>query len=119
VEEEEVSTFGPDGNPDINSVRVVGEKIENLIVSDWRLPMFKISWISRVSWMRNRLVPTPQFVKNKCNLCGQCLQICPKQALFINKERVKLNSKDCIHCLCCHEVCSEGAVRLRKGWLGR
>ncbi len=62
-------------------------------------------------------VKTPKFSARKCKSCGRCEQICP--AHIINLEgrdgtAQLLDKTKCLHCFCCHEICSFGAIKLRR-----
>ncbi len=62
-------------------------------------------------------VKTPRFDSRKCRACGRCEQICP--AHLINMEgrngSAQLTDKTkCLHCFCCHEICSFKAIKLRR-----
>jgi uncharacterized protein (DUF362 family)/NAD-dependent dihydropyrimidine dehydrogenase PreA subunit len=51
--------------------------------------------------------------------CGLCVRSCPVGAIAMKDGRPVVARKDCIECLCCHEVCPEQAVRVRFSWLAR
>lgn len=51
----------------------------------------------------------PQM-NEKCVLCRKCIMTCPMHALSIENGKIVLNEKDCIGCLCCDEMCPQGAV---------
>ena len=55
----------------------------------------------------------PQM-NDKCILCKKCIVTCPKKALRIADKTVQLDKKKCIGCLCCDEVCVNGAVDIKK-----
>lgn len=55
----------------------------------------------------------PQM-NDKCILCKKCIVTCPKKALKIADKTVQLDKKKCIGCLCCDEVCVNGAVDIKK-----
>ena len=62
-------------------------------------------------------VKTPHFNPKKCRSCGRCEQICPAHDIDMEgpggTARFK-NKNKCIHCFCCHEICSFGAIKLRR-----
>jgi uncharacterized protein (DUF362 family) len=51
-------------------------------------------------------------VNTKCNTCGLCEEICPKDAITITSKGAQINYSNCIKCYCCHEVCPEEAIEL-------
>lgn len=62
-------------------------------------------------------VKTPKISLRKCKSCGRCEQICP--AHIINLEgrhgtAQLIDKTKCLHCFCCHEICSFGAIKLRR-----
>ena len=56
----------------------------------------------------------PDFLPN-CNLCLICVKACPVDALKELNDKIILNKKTCIKCLCCHEMCPSSAIFLKKG----
>jgi len=52
------------------------------------------------------------FEINVCNQCGQCIEICPVQALYRNKMGVVLlDKKKCVGCLMCVGFCPTLSMR--------
>ncbi|MBU7018022.1 MAG: 4Fe-4S dicluster domain-containing protein [Theionarchaea archaeon] len=59
----------------------------------------------------------PEINREKCVLCGKCIEICPLGARFLysdneNPERVDVNARQCVGCGQCASHCSEGATVL-------
>jgi uncharacterized protein (DUF362 family) len=52
------------------------------------------------------------IITDKCIGCGDCEEICPKEAVKVHDELAKINYSKCIRCFCCHEVCPENAIKL-------
>jgi len=52
------------------------------------------------------------IVTTKCNSCGYCEEICPKNAITMLAKGAKIYYPKCIKCYCCHEVCPEEAIEL-------
>ena len=46
-----------------------------------------------------------------CNLCGDCADICPSDALTIN-EQLNHDGELCTYCESCIDVCPEYAIRI-------
>lgn len=49
--------------------------------------------------------------KRKCNGCGTCVEICPVNAIKIEKEKAII-SDDCVECGQCVEQCPNRAILL-------
>jgi ferredoxin len=59
----------------------------------------------------------PVFNSNLCTGCSKCIDICPVKILrFDNrkKNKVLVTEAKCIHCYCCHEVCRERAIEIKR-----
>jgi Fe-S-cluster-containing hydrogenase component 2 len=53
-----------------------------------------------------------------CNQCGDCVVVCPADALARNKQgAVMLNKKLCVHCYTCVGFCEKHAFRRNPAWL--
>lgn len=72
-------------------------------------PLFKILFRKKPWWKS----------QDKCTLCGDCSAICPTNSIAIDNERIIIDKKECIECLCCTESCGYGAMsyQVRNGWL--
>ncbi|MDP2923455.1 MAG: DUF362 domain-containing protein [Candidatus Omnitrophota bacterium] len=53
----------------------------------------------------------------KCTGCSQCKEVCPQNAIEIEKAKAHIDYKKCIMCMCCGEMCSFGAIDLNKSLL--
>jgi uncharacterized protein (DUF362 family) len=71
------------------------------------LPSSADSLISSSKNHRQQPIPT-----EKCTACGQCVEICPKQAIQIRDHCAMVDYTKCIACYCCHEICPYEAIRL-------
>jgi ferredoxin len=58
----------------------------------------------------------PVFLAVKCIGCGACEEICPGEALTVDRtaKDVAIDRGMCIRCYCCQEVCPQKAVALRR-----
>ena len=51
------------------------------------------------------------FRATVCNQCGECIKVCPVEALSIDKQGiVRLNAKTCVGCLSCVGFCPSFAM---------
>lgn len=47
-----------------------------------------------------------------CNQCGECIEVCPTQAIYRDKNGVvRINKKECVGCLSCVGFCPTSAMR--------
>lgn len=62
-----------------------------------------------------RLAPvrSPRVLE-RCNGCGECVRICPRDAMRWVDARVRVELSRCIRCYCCQEVCPERAIVLEE-----
>lgn len=114
--------IGLDGT-DPERIEVLGRKVDEVQVSDFRLPSrFDLTW-SLPGFIKRALkeicIPKPTVDIRLCKRCGACEEVCPSNAISLSDTKLKINYGRCIRCYCCQEVCPEGAVHLREGWVGR
>ena len=56
-----------------------------------------------------------KFDINVCNQCGECIEICPAQAIYRNKNGVVMIDKNkCVHCYACAGFCPTLSMRYHK-----
>ena len=71
-----------------------------------------------LNWLGRQSVAVPS-AGPKCTGCGYCAKHCPVDAITIVNKRAHMNLKKCIRCYCCHELCPQLAVELKRPWVGR
>jgi uncharacterized Fe-S center protein len=52
--------------------------------------------------------------KNKCELCYQCMEICPLDVIKFVNDELQWNSEECWRCGRCERVCQSGGISLPK-----
>jgi ferredoxin len=56
----------------------------------------------------------PKVNTQKCTLCGLCANICPYQALIIEKGQAVLDKNKCLGCGLCYSICPHHAITLLR-----
>lgn len=57
----------------------------------------------------------PDIDPRLCTLCGDCVQVCPTDCLWIaNWSEVVLAPQSCINCEVCEAVCPVDAITMRE-----
>jgi len=102
-------------------MEILGEKVENLQVKDFkriphdisqRIPKFLLKWL------KNLLSPKPKIIDELCNHCYYCIEDCPVKCVEKNKGgTLSIRYSDCIRCFCCQEFCPQGAIITERSWL--
>lgn len=50
--------------------------------------------------------------KKKCTGCGQCVEICPVEAIELKKEKAVIDEESCLECGACVDECPAAAIIL-------
>jgi len=104
------------GVGNFQNIEVVGERIEDVRVPDFRLPAGTTNLLARrvpqfVSRpLLGQLSVRPRVIEHQCTGCLECVRICPVSAISISGKTAKINHSICIQCMCCHEVCRFNAI---------
>ncbi|MCD6434101.1 MAG: 4Fe-4S binding protein [Candidatus Diapherotrites archaeon] len=53
-------------------------------------------------------------IPEKCLHCGACVGVCPKQAIVLEGEKIKIDKKKCIECKACVLMCPVGAMQIKR-----
>jgi DNA-directed RNA polymerase subunit D len=52
-------------------------------------------------------------IRTECDLCGECVEACPKNILEISSKKLKVtDEKECVLCIQCMEVCELDAIKV-------
>ena len=115
------------GRGHLDEIEIVGETISDFEVKDFKHSAIAVGFLRRrlpaflYAYFQNQLVFTTKVRGNKCTRCWECANICPAGAVQKKEDqkRAWIDTSLCIHCLCCHEVCSFQAIKLRQRPIGR
>jgi uncharacterized protein (DUF362 family)/NAD-dependent dihydropyrimidine dehydrogenase PreA subunit len=107
---------------DINSIRVLGEKLADVIGEPFSLPATSTS--SKIPQpvinLAKKLIHFyPRINRHNCIRCGTCIQACPQKVITMKNNRIVINYKGCISCFCCLESCPESAIKINKSLLAK
>jgi|YNPMSStandDraft_2_1061718.scaffolds.fasta_scaffold00003_109 uncharacterized protein (DUF362 family)/NAD-dependent dihydropyrimidine dehydrogenase PreA subunit len=97
-----------------------------------KISIDKIHFSSKIlknSFIYNKISSKPYFVRKKCTMCLECLNICPtkpksillkekkvnfiKGKIFNKNKYLKYNYNTCIRCFCCQEICPSKAIKIK------
>ncbi|MEK6540457.1 MAG: DUF362 domain-containing protein, partial [Deltaproteobacteria bacterium] len=100
------------GETDLDKINILGEKIEDVRVSDFKFPPlagieFRLPF-SMHAYLRKPLTSRPVVKHKECTLCSLCIGICPPQ-IMTKTRQINIDYDKCIRCFCCLEICPEGA----------
>jgi uncharacterized protein (DUF362 family)/Pyruvate/2-oxoacid:ferredoxin oxidoreductase delta subunit len=113
------------GVGDLRRIDILGEKIQDVEVKDFRPSVRATGMFSRwlpsfiYAHISGQLILTPEVIRKKCAGCLECIKICPAKTIHEVAGKAWVDETGCIHCLCCHEVCIHRSFRLRHRPLGR
>jgi ferredoxin len=107
----------------INDIIIKGTDPETIVVKDFKrivtgseagiiLKYFK----NKIPFLK-RFDKRPFFNSRLCISCSKCIDICPVKTLRFddkNKNKVLINDAKCIRCYCCHEVCRDRAIDIKR-----
>ena len=97
-----------------SNIKVIGEKVEDVKVTDFKFPDTTMKRAAKFAFSFVKIIkPYPIFNKQKCKLCKICIESCPRKAIYIKKDRVRLIKKKCIRCFCCQELCPYKAISIK------
>ena len=113
------------GVANLGNIEVVGERLEDVVVADFRLPASAFSLLrGRVPgflrrFLQGQLTVKPWVIERQCTLCLACEKICPSGAITMSDNTAEIDHDVCIGCMCCHEVCRFHAITPRRPLIGR
>ncbi|MFO7916708.1 MAG: 4Fe-4S binding protein [Anaerolineae bacterium] len=54
----------------------------------------------------------PKIDKERCTLCGDCVEKCPQGAVHICSGELIIDEESCEYCGECEDICPMGAIAL-------
>jgi len=100
-------------NPNIPIIKMMkGERL--VIEAIARLGRGKEHAKWQAAHVAYKYMPIVEVDPEKCDLCGKCVEACPKKVLKIGEGRLKVeNPYLCSMCRSCEEVCERDAIRVK------
>ncbi len=101
---------------------LLGDPLADFIAGDFlvdRGPVKTLWQNAGIGAVRNRLLPRPYIITDKCVRCGVCVGMCPVNPKAVDwhdgnrKNPPSYRYERCIRCYCCQELCPESAIRLK------
>lgn len=110
------------GAGDVQSITLLGERLENVIGEPFILPSTSIkkNLPRPIIEIAKKLIKHYPYVKHdKCIQCMACVKACPNKIISLKKGRIEIDYRKCISCFCCQEVCPEAAIKVKKSILAK
>ncbi len=55
----------------------------------------------------------PAFVnRDLCNACGECIDVCPTEAISMVEGKAQVDPDECTECYACIDPCPEDALSM-------
>ena len=109
---------------DFSDICVLGERVEEKIITDFKIPSNRsISFLrgkvprSIEVFVNKKLAGKPVINYKECVKCGVCSLVCPPKVIDMKSDGPVINLDKCIRCFCCHELCPKKAVDLKRPFI--
>lgn len=111
---------------DFSDIIIVGEKLEDKIIKDYRIPKNR-----NINFFKGKMpkileqyvtlffTPKPAIRYKDCVKCGECARVCPAKTIDMNDKGPDINLNSCIRCYCCHELCPKKAIDIKRPFVFR
>ncbi len=117
------------GTYEAERIILLGDTLADLKATDFRVERRRVDPLASArrfpTFLKNWLSPRPFIIPSACSSCGSCVAICPvrPRAMFWPQAETKKvpawDSRRCIRCYCCQEICPHQAISIRVPALGR
>jgi ferredoxin len=113
------------GTAALSQIEIVGEAPHSFDTRGFALPrpgMLNLVPSFLVRALRPWIWVYPEMSKEwgcEAERCGLCVRSCPVSAIEMTETGPVVDRRACVECLCCHEVCPHGAVRVKLSRLAQ
>ena len=71
---------------------------------------FGMGGVTKETKLKMHHASRPQFNKDKCTYCGVCAEVCPFDAITVNKNKWDVSDSKCFGCGVCVDNCRNGGI---------
>jgi ferredoxin len=110
------------GETDLQKIKFKGETPQALAVRNFQIPSLdSLGLLPGIfeGLTKRFLVSKPIQEGNSCAGCGECVELCPAEAIQLEAKKIDFDYDRCIRCYCCQEICPKGAIHFHKGMIVR
>ena len=113
------------GTGRIEDIEISGETIREVKAHNFKHSAIAVGFMSRKipstlrAYLQGQLIFIPVVSSDKCTVCRECVDICPRRAVSLVQDTAWVDKNLCIHCMCCHEVCHFQAIKLKQKFWGK
>jgi uncharacterized protein (DUF362 family)/NAD-dependent dihydropyrimidine dehydrogenase PreA subunit len=110
---------------DLDQLELIGADPTELRIADYKLPSTVPGLSDRIFRVvypifKNGFSVFPRIIESKCSSCGSCRDACPMHVITVkDKTPARIDTKNCIRCYCCHEMCPHDSIELHTSRLYR
>ncbi len=104
------------GEGDFAAIDIVGERLSEVRIPDFRLPPTAVLAVAPRFLLRGAfgmLRARPVVDPERCVRCWVCADNCPAGVIRRGGEIPVIDYHSCISCYCCQELCPQAAVTIR------
>ena len=101
------------------NIQTIGDPLPIPSLNDFEFEVNRHEVISSISislfdsfFLKNN-IGKPKITK-KCEKCGLCANVCPKNAITLKGKIAQIDPSRCIRCYCCQEICPNEAVVIKE-----
>ncbi len=109
------------GVGELDIIEVTGEKINDVMLDfkksrhlPYKLPEFLMKFMFKNVENLSRV----EISEDECKKCRICFNSCPACAITLEPHPY-IDQAKCTKCYCCHELCRNGAVKLKTSYIGK
>ncbi len=99
------------------------DNIDNYVIKDYNTILEHKSMLFENKkfggFIAKSMKSIPTLNSKKCVGCSKCHDICPAKAITMNNKKPTFDRKKCISCFCCQEFCPRGAISVERPFIAK